>query len=109
LVLPDFTYLRENADRIEGAVISQRPHARRRAHRLQITGTEQPAGPVCQPRRVSLAGRGAWPPGPGLPDRRRGTLESVRIRLRPRRIRAPGPQLPGRRSSGFSQGGTDCA
>jgi hypothetical protein len=54
-------------------------------------------------------GRGAWRPGPALPGRRRGTLDSVRIRSDPRRMRAPGPGRPGGRSSGFWQGGTGCA
>ena len=44
--------------------------------------------------------------GRALPGRRRGTLDSVRIRSDPRRMRAPGPGRPGGRSSGFWQGGT---
>jgi hypothetical protein len=47
--------------------------------------------------------------GRALPGRRRGTLDSVRIRSDPRRMRAPGPQRSGGRSSGFWQGGTGCA
>ena len=47
--------------------------------------------------------------GRALPGRGRGTLDSVRIRSDPRRMRAPGPGRPGGRSSGFWQGGTGCA
>jgi hypothetical protein len=67
------------------------------------------------PGRLPVAAGAAGDPevpghlGRALPGRRRGTLDSVRIRSDPRRMRAPGPRRPGGRSSGLWQGGTGCA